>query len=117
MLHECLINDNFVQSLSDPCLYTKFDGDSVVIILFWVDDIIIAASNNQVLNNMKAYLSDRFKMKDMGKLSLFLGIEFTFHDDYVMLSQRRYCEKMLDKFNMSNCKPKSIPCDASVGKY
>ena len=116
MLHECLINDNFVQSLSDPCLYTKLDGDSVVIILFLVDDIIIAVSNNQVLNNMKAYLSDRFKMKDMGKLSLFLGIEFTFHDDYAMLSQRRYCEKMLDKFNMSNCKPKSIPCDASVSK-
>ena len=61
-----------------PIAYTKFGGDSVVIILFWVDDIIIAASNNQVLNNMKAYLSDKFKMKDMGKLSLFLGIEFTY---------------------------------------
>ena len=93
MLHECLINDNFVQSLSDPRLYAKLDGDSVVIILFWIDDIIIAASNDQVMNNMKAYLSDRFKMKDMGKLSFFLGIEFTFHDDYIMLSQRRYCEK------------------------
>ena len=49
-------------------------------------------------------------------IDIYFILKITFHDANVMLSQRRCCEKMLDKFNMSNCKPKSIPCDASVSK-
>ena len=30
------------------------------------------------------------------------------------MNQTKYCLKILDKFNMSNCKPKSLPCDASI---
>ena len=33
------------------------------------------------------------------------------------MSQKKYSLKVLDKFNMIECKPKSIPCDASVNKF
>ena len=94
--------------------YTKFNGDSVIIILFWVDDILIASSNNQMLVDMKNNLGNRFKMKDMGILSWFLGMEFIFHDNYVMINHKKYCEKILERFDMMNCKSKSIPCDMSI---
>ena len=32
------------------------------------------------------------------------------------MSQAKFCEKLLDKFNMLDCKPKSIPCDPSISK-
>ena len=49
LLHKCLMNEDFNQSFSDPCVYTKFEGNDMIIILFWVDDIIIAASHYEVL--------------------------------------------------------------------
>ena len=55
-------------------------------------------------------------MKDMGTLSWFLGIEFSFAHGNIIMNQNRYCLKILDRFNMNECKPKSIPCDASVNK-
>ena len=42
--------------------------------LVWVDDIIIAASNDNVPDTVKKSLKEAFKTEDMGKLSWFLGI-------------------------------------------
>ena len=53
-------------------------------------------------------------MKDIGVLSNFLGMEFSFTQDCIFMTQTKYCLKILDKFNMSDCKPKSLPCDASI---
>ena len=117
MLHNFLISEKFNQSFADPCLYTKFEGDSIIIILFWVDDIIIAANNLDILNSVKGKFKNNFKMKDMGVLSNFLGIQFSFANGNITMSQKKYSLKVLDKFNMSECKPKSIPCDASVNKF
>ena len=117
MLHKFLIDENFNQSFADPCLYTKFEGESIIIILFWVDDIVIAANNLDTLNSVKGKFKNNFKMKDLGVLSNFLGIQFSFTNGNITMSQRKYSLKVLDKFNMSECKPKPIPCDASVNKF
>ena len=94
MLDEFLTEQDFIQSVVDPCLYTKFKDDNVTMILIWVDDLIIAASNDDVLSAIKKSLKNRFKMKDFGKLSWFLGMEFTFDSDgTVKMSQKKYCEK------------------------
>lgn len=57
-------------------------------------------------------------MKDMGKLSWFSAIEFTFDSEgTVSMSQRKYCERILERFHMKECNPKSVPCDLSVSKF
>ena len=114
LLHKFLISNNFEQSLVDPCLYTKYENDSIIIILFWVDDIIIAASDFDILNSVKKSFHEKFKMKDMGQLSWFLGIEFSFTQDCTFMSQTKYCSKILERFNMSECKPKALPSDTSI---
>ena len=67
-------------------------------IIFWVDDIITAASNECVLNSVKGSLSRKFKMKDLGELRWFQGIEFKKTDEGVTMSRRKYFEKILRKF-------------------
>ena len=76
LLHKCLIENNLVQSSVDHCVYRKEADEEKVFILIWVDDIIIAASDNDIMNETKVMFQERFKMKDLGKLSYFLGIEF-----------------------------------------
>lgn len=48
--------------------------------IIWVDDLIIAAGNEKVMKDVKEMLSVRFKMKDMGRLKHYLGIDFTLMD-------------------------------------
>ena len=52
----------------------------------------------------------RFKMKDLGVLSWFLGIQFKCKDDCIEMNQNQCVEKILSKFTMSDCKPKAVPC-------
>ncbi|KAL6483448.1 hypothetical protein MHYP_G00083200 [Metynnis hypsauchen] len=92
MLHKCLINDNFTQNPADHCVYTKESEQAgKVIIVIWVDDLIIAANNTSSLEQVKAMFSTRFKMKDLGRLKHFLGIDFSQSDDCITMSQQRVC--------------------------
>ena len=106
-----LQNSGFTQSDADPCVYTKFCDGYKIIVLIWVDDILIAASNELVLNEVKNVFQSRFKMRDLDLLSWFLGIEFKFEDNKIIMSQETYVKKILKQFNMENCKSRSTPCD------
>ena len=43
--------------------------------VIWVDDLLIAASDENAMKVTKDMLAARFKMKDLGKLRSFLGID------------------------------------------
>ena len=116
LLHNFLLKENFDMSLADSCVYSKKVGNLKIIIIFWVDDIIIACSNEQLLNDTKRSLCQNFRMKDFGKLSWFLGIEFKQDSEKFVMVQTRYIEKLLNRFNMKDCKPKATPCDLCVSK-
>ena len=53
-------------------------------------------------------------MKDLGQVSLFLGIEFEHDVKSLCLSQAKYITKILARFGMLDCKPKSIPCEMKM---
>ena len=89
LLHNYLIDENFIQSLADPCLYVrKIDVEQHAIIIVWVDDIIIAASDLTSLEKVKESLKDRFKMTDLGKLKWFLGTEFQCTDSSIKMNKQ-----------------------------
>lgn len=121
-LHEQLLEQGFAQSRVDPCVYTKDlnqpTGDQAVIVV-WVDDILIAASNASFMKAIKVKMNLTFKMKDLGKVSWFLGIQFLHdpRDGSITMSQSQYIEKLLLKFGMHDCKPKYTPCDVNLNKF
>ncbi|XP_021738813.1 uncharacterized protein LOC110705279 [Chenopodium quinoa] len=65
----------FIQSYSDYSLFTFTTRDSQITVLVYVDDLIISGNDSAALSVFKAYLCDCFKMKDLGPLKYFLGIE------------------------------------------
>ena len=105
MLHQYLLDEQFEQSLVDPCVYTIIKDESKVTIIVWVDDIIVAANNTQSLVQMKRFLSQGFKLKDLGPLSWYLGIQFKCGDDCIEMNQSEYVENILNRFGMTDCKP------------
>lgn len=114
VLHVCLTENGFIQNPADNCVYTKEKQDEKVILIVWVDDLIIAANSESVLESVKRMLTERFKMKDMGRLKHFLGIDFEQVEGLVKMSQERYVRKILDRFDMQNCKSRETPCEPKL---
>jgi hypothetical protein len=57
-------------------------------------------------------LGQEFALKDLGKLSFFLGIEVNRTRDGLVLTQEKYAVDLLKKVGMSNCKGVSTPLAA-----
>jgi len=114
MLHSYLLENSFVQSEVDHCVYIKQLADKLIVILIWVDDLIIAASDDLLMCDTKNMMREKFKMKDLGKLSHFLGIDFEQGHGFVRMNQKRYLCKVLEKFEMSDCKPRATPSEQKL---
>lgn len=97
-LKTVLIDYEFVQSLHDYSLFTLSVNDVFLILLVYVDEIIITGNNVSVVNNVKKYLDEKFKIKDLGILQYFLGIEIVRNKNSLYLCQRKY---VLDFFYLS----------------
>jgi hypothetical protein len=74
-----------------------------------VDDQLIASNNR--LDAFKRLLNKEFECKDNGPISNFLGMEITRdrRDKRIYISQERYLEEILDRFDLSLCSPVKSP--------
>ena len=113
-LHDFLIQNEFKQSSVDPCVYFRQrDNFFQAIIVVWVDDLIIGAKNDELKNEIKDMLKSRFRMKDLGDLTYFLGIEFSRASNglSIKMSQAHYTQKLLAKYGMIDSRSRSTPCE------
>ena len=99
---------DFKQSENDPCLFIKSNNEKSFI-LIWVDDILIATNEEKNIDLIKRNLKDNFKMDDRGELNWFLGMKFTREDSTYKINQSAYIDKILHKFNMSECNSSPTP--------
>jgi len=103
--------DNFVRSLglknseTDKCLYVNKSDIYKLYLLLYVDDIIIAGNDMKKILDLKSALSNKFLMKDLGKLQSFLGINIKRTSNALHMSQATYAQKLLKRFGMEECKP------------
>ena len=50
----------------DHSLFTKYDGDSLIALLAYVDDVVIVINNSNHIEDLKRFLDNQFKLKDLG---------------------------------------------------
>lgn len=111
LLNDYLEQNDFKRNLSDHCVYRKDIEHETLLIIIWVDDLIIAASKMNLLETFKDTMKSKFNMKDLGKISNFLGIQFVQKENEIRMNQKGYIQRMLERFGMSECKPRSSPCE------
>jgi hypothetical protein len=99
-------------SAADPCVFVfvREDGATLVVVLY-VDDMMIAGSNKQIVDDFKQAIMKRFAVKDQGELRWVLGVEVIRDRKRrtLEINQRVYVEKTLDRLGMGDSKPVSTP--------
>ncbi|KAH7538135.1 hypothetical protein FEM48_Zijuj03G0166900 [Ziziphus jujuba var. spinosa] len=101
----------FLQSYSDYSLFTYTKGNIQINVLVYVDDLIISGNDSAALKTFKAYLSDCFKMKDLGALKYFLGIEVARSSAGLFLCQRKYTLDIVSEAGLLGAKPCGFPIE------
>lgn len=83
------VDFGFTQFKANYSLFTKNNGDSFTTLLVYVDDIIVATNNKESIVELKN-LNQKFKIKDLGTLRYFLGIEVARTIEGIQILQRKY---------------------------
>jgi hypothetical protein len=90
---------SFSENIVDNCIYVKFKGKDFTILVLYVDDILLASSDKNMLYETKSFLSSNFDMKDLGDASYVLGIEIHRDrtKDVLRLSEKSYIDRVLQR--------------------
>ncbi|XP_075473941.1 uncharacterized protein LOC142504998 [Primulina tabacum] len=109
-----LLTIGFRQSHADSSLFTRSRGDIFLALLVYVDDIVIATNNEKEALDLKIFLDSHFKLKDLGSLKYFLGIEVARSSRGISICQRHYALQLLTEAGLLGCKPRTTPLDANL---
>ena len=99
---------------SDPCVYIRGDTDGISIITIWVDDLLLFASSEQLMQRMKNDIRSQWETTDMGDPSKIEGIEITQTEDSITISQQKYVEAILMREHMENANLVATPLDLNI---
>lgn len=104
-IDEYFQKNGFMKSPNEHALYMKKNeiGD-IMIVCLYVDDMIFTGNNPGMFNDFKKAMTKEFEMTDIGEMLYFLGVEVKQMKDGTFVSQTKYAEQILRKFNMKDCK-------------
>ena len=106
-LSEVLLTAGFSPTNCDACIFT--DNKKKTFILVYVDDLLIATNDKDREKLVLKTLSEHFKVKNLGEAKFCLGIEINRSMESIHLSQPGYIKDILERFEMTDCKPVTTP--------
>ena len=58
--HQVIVSFGFEANAVEDCVYHKFSGSRYIFLLLYVDDILLASNDKQLLHETKKFLSKKF---------------------------------------------------------
>ncbi|XP_060202885.1 uncharacterized protein LOC132631316 [Lycium barbarum] len=113
-LCEALFNNKFHQSQYDHSLFTKKIEQGIITVVVYVDDMLVTGDNLEQILETKSALHKAFKMKDLGELKYFLGIEFAKANEDIVMHQNKYALELILETGLSAAKLAITPMDTTI---
>jgi len=103
-----LLQNGFNSCSSEPTFYTKMNEQGkIIIVCLCVDDLIFIG--DLAIDLFKVDMKKEFEIIDLGLMKYFLGIEVNQNGNGIFISQSKYANDILKRFNMTNYKPALTP--------
>lgn len=95
-----------------PCIFSWWKNDKLVLLLLYVDDILITGNCFDKIKQTRIKLENEFEMTYLGRPKKFLGIEIerNIKNKTTCIHQKTFIDKILNKFDRENkLHPKTTP--------
>jgi hypothetical protein len=109
-----LLQHGFNQSRADYSLFTRVKGDVFVALLVYVDDIIIASNDDSEVSHLIYFLNTQFKLKDLGPLKYFFGLEVARSSKGIYVCQKKYTLEIIEDTGLLASKPVTFPMESNL---
>uniref|UniRef100_A0A3Q7IWU7 SUI1 domain-containing protein n=1 Tax=Solanum lycopersicum TaxID=4081 RepID=A0A3Q7IWU7_SOLLC len=86
----------------------------LVYILVYMDDLLVTGNNQELINQVRKDMQEMFKVKDLGELKFFLGIEIARSHEGIVLCQRKYALELISEAGLSGAKPANTPLETNL---
>nr|GEV65949.1 retrovirus-related Pol polyprotein from transposon TNT 1-94 [Tanacetum cinerariifolium] len=103
MLSSFLIYQDFSKGLVNPILFIHRNGNDLLLVQIYVDDIIFAASTPELCDLFAKIICLKFKMSMMGKILFFLGLQISQSPSGIFINQLKYALESLMKYSFKSC--------------
>jgi hypothetical protein len=104
----------FTQLQLDNCLYLRRRNGNLQLIGLYVDDLLIASNPGPEIEQLKKALNAKYKMKDLGSVTHFLGMRMKQNNTTLELDLEAMIDKALTKFGMEKAEEIDVPMYAST---
>ncbi|KAJ9541717.1 LOW QUALITY PROTEIN: hypothetical protein OSB04_028223 [Centaurea solstitialis] len=104
-----LLSKGFKKGSVDSTLFIMKEGDHIVVIQVYVDDIIFGSTSKDLCKKFETIMTQEFKMSMMGEINFFLGLQVKQFTDGIFINQSKYIFDFLKKYDMSSCNSIGTP--------
>jgi hypothetical protein len=104
-----LFSKGFEMGKVDKTLFLLRQGDDILIVQVYVDDIVFGGSSHSLVVSFAKHISKEFEMLMMGELQFFLGLQIKQAKEGTFVHQAKYTKDIIKKFKMDDSKPLSTP--------
>ncbi|KAI3735627.1 hypothetical protein L6452_15134 [Arctium lappa] len=108
-LTKFLLASGFKKDTVDTTLFLKRQGDDLILIQIYVDDIILGSTNPKFCKKFSKIMETKFEMSMMGELNFFLGLQEKQLPEGIFINQAKYINDILKKFNISDSSVMKTP--------
>jgi len=108
-LRNALVQLGFVKGHGDHTLFLRCFGTEFIAALVYVDDIVIASTTETAATQLTNALKESFRLRELGPLKYFLGLEVARTSEGISLCQRKYALELLTSTGMLDCQHSSTP--------
>ena len=98
----------------DFTLFLRRIDKGTILLLLYVNDMIITSDDLSGIQELKDFLSQQFKMKDLGHLNYFLGLEITHFTNELYITQAKYASELSSRAGLTNSKTTDTPVELNV---
>nr|GFA70079.1 hypothetical protein [Tanacetum cinerariifolium] len=109
VVYQIDVKTAFLNGSVDPTLFIRRNGNDLLLVQIYVDDIIFAASTLELCDLFANLTCSKFKMSMMGKISFFLGLQISQNPRGIFINQSKYALESLKKYGFESCEPVDTP--------
>ncbi|CAL2249582.1 unnamed protein product [Prunus armeniaca] len=87
---------------------------SFTVALIYVDDMVITDNDESAIYNLKYFLYNQFRIRDLGHLKYFLGLEIARSNARIAISQQKYTIDILDDAGLLGAQSVNFPMEHNM---